>query len=176
MKQKRSLVQVSGLIILLILVGFSNDTFGQRNRKFDRQGRGLQRNFENINADISEEDQAKIKEIRTAHFKENQQVRNLLAEKRAHLKTLLDSDEKNDKEVDQTIDEIAELQADMMKLGVKHREALSEFFPDGFPGRAGMRAGVRGQRFDGRMGRDGRSGRSGRGFNRGLNPNCPYIR
>ena len=66
---------------------------------------------------LTEAQQTKITEIRTAHMKISNDMRNQLKEKRAHLQTLTSSDNPDQKAIDATIDEITELQNQLMKNG-----------------------------------------------------------
>lgn len=58
---------------------------------------------------------AKIKELKTAHMKEVLPMKNLLAEKKAHLKTLTTVDKVDMKAVNTLVDEIGAIKTDMMK-------------------------------------------------------------
>lgn len=57
----------------------------------------------------------KISEIRTAHMKVSNDLRNQLREKKAHLQTLQSTDNANQKDIDGTIDAITGLQNKLMK-------------------------------------------------------------
>lgn len=64
---------------------------------------------------LTEAQQTKITKIRTTHMKISNNLRNQLKEKRAHLQTLQSTDTPNQKDIDNTIDEITELQNKLMK-------------------------------------------------------------
>lgn len=65
--------------------------------------------------DLSEEQQAKIDKIHVDLAKETLPLKNLLNEKKAHLKTLTSAEKVNETEVNATIDEIGKLKTDIMK-------------------------------------------------------------
>jgi len=67
---------------------------------------------------ITEVQLDKISEIRTKHMKVSNDLRNQLREKRAHLQTLKSTDNPDQKDIDNTIDEITGLQNKLMKNGM----------------------------------------------------------
>ncbi len=70
---------------------------------------------------LTETQKTKITDIRTAHMKISNNLRNQLKEKRAHLQTLTLLDNPDQKAIDGTIDEITGLQNQLMKNGTAMR-------------------------------------------------------
>lgn len=112
-----------GLLVLmvsaLIAVTLSNTYAQSAPRPNDpkEDSARFERGIPNLTAD----QKAKIESLRVKHIKEVTPLRNELAEKRAHLKTIA-SLEKPDKDaINKTIDEISTLQGKIMKLNVSHR-------------------------------------------------------
>ncbi len=70
---------------------------------------------------LTDDQKAKIKEIRTSHMKTTTEIKNQLSEKKAHLKTITATDKTDQKEIDATIDQITALQNKMMKNNVGMR-------------------------------------------------------
>lgn len=125
-------IAIAGLIVL------SSNLFAQPN------GRGM-RNFENcprteidmvdqdetprmrhfMIPDLTEEQEAKIKELRTKHVKEITPLQNELNEKFARLQTLESADKQDMVAINKTIDEIAQIKANLMKKRVTHRAEIA---------------------------------------------------
>ena len=79
---------------------------------------------------LSDEQKTKIKDLRTAHMKEVTPVKNVLAEKEARLNTLTAADKADMNEINKTIDEIAKLKGDMMKMRVNHQAKVKALLTD----------------------------------------------
>jgi Spy/CpxP family protein refolding chaperone len=103
------------LLTALILVS-SQDIFAQRGNS-NNAGKGY---FCDNIPGITEDQKAKIAELRTAHWKAMQDNRNQLAEKRAHLQTLRSAEKPDMNAINKTIDEISTIQSTMMKSSEKH--------------------------------------------------------
>ena len=87
--------------------------------RIDRNlGQGIR--FQGIPA-LTEDQRTQLKDLQLAFEKENRQTRNLVNEKRAHLKTLQDEDNVDQKAINKTIDEMMDLQGKLMKSRVDHR-------------------------------------------------------
>lgn len=139
MKNSINKSKIIGLVIL-IAVFASSDIFAQRmqrNQKNDntmrlhqndRQGRmvnqkrGQRAQRGMLGLDLTEEQQTKLKELRTANLKQMQPLQNLMQEKRARMRTLTTAEKFNQKEVDKLIDEITDLTSKQMKLRVAHQQ------------------------------------------------------
>jgi Spy/CpxP family protein refolding chaperone len=159
-------VLTKGLLVLLVSVlisSFSLSTFAQRGPKNFKDSA----KFENRIPNLTAEQKTKIESLKVKQFKEVLPLKNELAEKKAHLKTL-ESVEKVDRDaVNKTVDEITALQGKMFKLKVNHKLDFASILTDeqkvfvsthkgkGAKGQMNMRRG------------------NGRGMSRGMNSNCP---
>jgi Spy/CpxP family protein refolding chaperone len=147
MKNSINKSKIIGLV-LLITVFASSDILAQRlqrnlnNDDFRlhqnyNQGRMLNQNLgqgrmnnQNLGQrgfyelDLSVEQQAKVKELRTQNLKQMQPLQNLMQEKRARMRTLTTAENFNQKEVDKLIDEIADLTGKQLKLRTAHQQAF----------------------------------------------------
>jgi len=72
----------------------------------------------------------KLKELRTPHAKEVLPLRNLLAEKKAHLKTLQTAEKADLNAINSTIDEMTQLQSQLMKKNAAHTQAIRKILTD----------------------------------------------
>jgi|GEM_PF-6972464 len=194
MKQKRMKVSLLSMTLVVALLGLSMNAFGQRGgmmkRDFPRKANPQQVGIEMLKKQLTEEQFNQITELRDQHLADMKTIRLQLAEKQAHLRTLLGAEQHDSKAIDRTIDQIGALKTQMMKQGVAHREAVAKILtPEqqklirshfygrgmgmGISGQQGMRPmkpmgqfgqGRGGQRFYQRQGRGGR--RFGGGWNR----------
>jgi len=121
-----------GLFVLMVsalITASSSNTFAQRGPRpndFRQDSARFERCIPNLTAD----QKAKIETLRVKHLKEVTPLKNELAEKRAHLKTL-ESVEKPDKDaINKTIDEITSLHGKIMKMGANHRLEVSSNLTD----------------------------------------------
>lgn len=80
--------------------------------------------------DLNEEQTKGIKEIRLSGQKEMLPYRNLLREKNARLRTLTTSDTYDQNAVDQIIDEISEIRAEMLSMRIAHRQQIREILTE----------------------------------------------
>jgi Spy/CpxP family protein refolding chaperone len=102
------------IVLSVVMLVMSNQTFAQR--QYQGMNKGMQNCYlQNSIPDLTQEQQTKLTELRTAHMKEMMQLRNQLQEKKAHLNTLRTSDKPNMTEIDKIIDEIGTLKIKMMK-------------------------------------------------------------
>lgn len=130
-------------LLLVVAVMASGNVFSQRmHRNFNQDGMRLNQNNGQgrmwnqqgqrgmFGLDLTEDQIAKVKELRTKNLKEMQPVRNLMQEKRARMKTLTTSETFNQKEVDKLIDEMTELTSKQMKLRVAHHQEFRSLLTD----------------------------------------------
>jgi Spy/CpxP family protein refolding chaperone len=119
--------------------------------------------------DITQEQLDQIDALRLLNMKENQQLRNQLNEKRARLRTLSTSDQPDTRAINSTIDEMANLRAEIQKNQMATHQEIRKLLNDDqrviFDSRKqGAKAyGMEGNR---------RPGRKGPGY-RGA---CPYTK
>lgn len=116
---------------------------------------------------LTPEQEQKINDLRVKHLKEVTPLRNELAEKRAHLRTLESADKPDMNAINKTIDEINSLRTKMMKAGAAHRAEVSQLLTDEqrvlFNSRGPRGKGMKGQQ-----------GYMGRGMGLGLGPCMNY--
>lgn len=79
--------------------------------------------FSNI-PDLSDAQRENIKKLQLEHQKKVRLIHATLKEKRAHLETLRLADKPDMQQINKTIDEIAGMQADLMKERESHRQAI----------------------------------------------------
>lgn len=159
------------LLVSVLITSFSLSSFAQRGPKAFRDSA----NFGGGIPNLTEEQQTKIQDFRVKHIKEVTPLKNELAEKKAHLKTL-ESSEKVDKDaINKTIDEISALQGKLMKMRVNHQLEVASVLTDEqkvfFNAHKGMK---------GKMGKHngmGKGMKNRQGGNGNIcpnnNPNCP---
>ena len=79
---------------------------------------------------LTNQQKEQIKSIHTTFLKKTNPLKNQLAEKRAHLRTITAVDKPNQKEIDNTIDEIGQLRTQILKartdMQLKVRSLLTE--------------------------------------------------
>lgn len=158
-----------GLLVLMIsalITTLSSNTFAQRGPNDSRRD---STRFERCIPNLTADQKTKIESLRVKHLKEVTPLKNELAEKRAHLKTL-ESVEKPDKDaINKTIDEITSLHGKIMKMGASHRLEVSSNLTDEQKVYFNSHRGQKGQ-----MGMGRGMGKGRMGGNNCPNPNCPY--
>ena len=65
-------------------------------------------------------------ELKAKFQEETLNIKNLIGEKMAHIKTLLDMENRDVKDLDKTIDELSALKGDLMKKGIVHRDEVKK--------------------------------------------------
>lgn len=165
MKKGRFLTSLSLIAVLLTISG---TTFAQRGQ---RGQAGRMAPMEQLN--LSEEQREKLNTLRADHQKEMRYENNLLQEKNARLSTLLSAPERDETAVNNTIDQIAEMKAGLMKKRIAHQEeAKTILSPEQIDKMETLGAGKRGPHNMRGM-RSGIGQAGNRGFHdRGLF--CPY--
>lgn len=108
--------------------------------------------------DLSEEQQAEITTLRTAHYKEITPLRNKMAELKARERTLLSEESVDMKAVNKAIDEQTDLTNSIRKLQVEQQLAVKSLLTDEQVMQLQQR-----RQFAGRTGFHGKSGRRGGG-------------
>jgi len=79
---------------------------------------------------LTEEQDAKITELRLQHLKEVTPLRNELNEKRARLRTLQSADKQDLNAINKTIDEMGALRTSIQKKGAAHRAEVASLLTD----------------------------------------------
>lgn len=99
------------------------------------KGQGIQNN-------LSEEDQAKLDQLRTAFFKETREVRGKIDENRVALRNEMVKDNPDEAKALKLQKQISALKSDLDQKTIKHRLEVKKALPDTFPGRGfGMGGG-----------------------------------
>jgi len=140
MKTKIFKTAILSVAIGTMALTMGHDAFAQRGMGMG-MGMGTGRPMQRMNnqnerpymgqfiPNLSEEQQAKMDELRTKHLKEVTPLRNELNEKRARLQTLESAEKIDINAINKTIDEIAQLRANIMKKGAAHRAEVSSIPP-----------------------------------------------
>jgi Spy/CpxP family protein refolding chaperone len=162
MKTKLLKPAMIAIAISSILMTIGLNTYAQRG-----QGRPEQRRLNqderpligHFIPNLSPEQQTQIQELRTKHLKEVTPLRNELNEKRARLQTLQSAEKPDMNAINKTIDEMAQIKANIMKKGSAHRTEISTILTEDQrvvfnANRAGRskKMGHRGTHMQGRMG------------------------
>ena len=113
--------------LMIGLLGFSQPNgMGQAPMQHPKMGQG---HFNKI-PNLTDQQKEQMKALHTAFLKTTNPLKNQLAEKRAHLRTITAVDKPNQKEIDNTIDEIGQLRTQMLKartdMQLKVRALLTE--------------------------------------------------
>ncbi|MCD4773265.1 MAG: Spy/CpxP family protein refolding chaperone [Bacteroidales bacterium] len=160
------------LLFVMIFTGMSINSMAQRgNMRGQNFQKGQRMNLQNEwmcpIPDLTEDQKAKIKTLRLKNQKEMTKKRNLMREKQARLITLQSEDNLNMKNINNTIDQIANMRAEMMKSRIANQQEVRNLLTDdqkvffdnwqnkGNKGRFGRGYG---QGYSGRQGYMGRSG------------------
>ncbi len=120
---------LSAFLIALLMLTASN-LYAQKGRGYAKN-RDFNKNqvCERI-PDLTEEQEAKIKELRVDHLKEMKSFRNQMNELRARKRTFMTSDNADLKEINSVIDQMTEIQNQMMKATAKHRQEIRNLLTD----------------------------------------------
>ena len=123
------------LLFVMIFTGMSINSMAQRDlMRLQNFQKGQRMNQQNEwmcpIPDLTEDQQAKIKTIRLKNQKEMTKKRNLMREKRVHLITLQSEDNLNMKEINNIIDQIADMRAEMMKSRIANHQEVRNLLTD----------------------------------------------
>lgn len=111
---------ISGTLIALMLLGTSA-VYAQHNGPDSRRDNGLK---------LTEEQKAKIKDIRTASYKEIKQLQNQMGELKAKQRTLTTADKPDMNAINANIDEITKVQNKMMKIREANHQQIRSLLTD----------------------------------------------
>jgi len=121
------------------------------------------------NIKLTDDQQKQMTGLRVQFQEETVKTNNLIKEKQAHLKTLIDTENRDMKDLDKTLADLTTLKGDLIKKGIAHRDAVKKILtpeqmkiwdirahqrmgaPAVGPGRGGMRGGGHMMRGGGRM-------------------------
>ncbi len=140
-KMRTNLVLVAALLLGLNLSALAQQGNGRGNQS------GGQRGYycENI-PDLTEDQQSRIQTLRTAHWKEMQNFRNDLGQKRTRLRTLQTAENANPDEINNLIEEMGTTRTNMQKKAMEQRTEVRGLLTDDqkvyFDSRMGRRGGM----------------------------------
>jgi len=115
------------LIITTMFIFLAAGIFAQPNNM--QQNKKAQGMFMNI-PDLTDAQQTKLKEMRTAHMKEMMPLKNELKEKQAHLQTLQTADKPDMNAINKEIDEIGVIKTNMAKKHAAFRQEVRKILTD----------------------------------------------
>ena len=129
-------LETIGMLFIAILLSANTNVFaqkgygsgyGQGNGQFNENDRGaFCNNIPNLTAD----QQTDIDKLKTAHWKEMQNGRNQMAEKRARLQTLRSADNADMNTINKTIDEMSVIRTGMQKNREQHFQDVRNVLTD----------------------------------------------
>jgi len=119
--------------------------------------------------DLSEEQQEKMTDLRTEHYKTITPLRNKMGELRARERTLLSEESVDMNALNLTIDEQTDLMNSMKKMQVQHRLAVKDILTD-----EQLMKLQQGRQFAHQKGFQDKRGQRGAGINRGTRAGRGY--
>lgn len=156
------------IILAALLIVSGMDAFAQRGRRM------ISRDYQGVVCpyipDLTEEQQSRITELRTAHLKEMQEFRNKIDENRVQYRSLVTGDPANRSAINEKIDEFTVLKNQMMKKQANHRQEVRNILTEEqrvyFDSRTNARRGpaMRGGRMSRRFGHPSRAPMMRRGW------------
>lgn len=75
---------------------------------------------------LTDDQQKQMTELRMQFRQESTRINDQIKEKKAHLKTLIDTDNRDMKDLDKTISELTTLKGDLIKKAIVHRDAVKK--------------------------------------------------
>jgi Spy/CpxP family protein refolding chaperone len=119
------------VLVAAVLMIVGTNSFAQRGRNFDNRSDGFGRfEFCERIPDLTENQEAKIKDLRLDHLKEMNNYRNQMNELRAKERTLMTTDGTNMSEINAVIDQRTDVHNKMMKASAKHRRDVRSTLTD----------------------------------------------
>ncbi|MBN1652112.1 MAG: Spy/CpxP family protein refolding chaperone [Bacteroidales bacterium] len=178
---------LTGILAVVLLVGMSFTADAQRGQRMNNgagqgygQGYGPGQGFNQGNPgancaflNLSDEQQAKVTDLRLALTEKNLPLRNQLGEMRAKMQSLRVGDNQDFKAISKLIDEMSAVQAQVRKNAAEHRLAVRALLTDDQKVLFDARQGRQGNFKNGMRGKRGGMQRAncpgGFGFGLGLN-------
>jgi Spy/CpxP family protein refolding chaperone len=165
---KNIVLRGAGFIAALLLASgtFSSVSAQSGRGQFRGEGRPPVNANRIENIKLTDDQQKQMTGLRVQFQEETVKTNNLIKEKQAHLKTLIDTDNRDMKDLDKTVADLTTLKGDLIKKGIAHRDAVKKILtPEQMKTwenrvRQHMRGGAqgpvnRGMRGGGRMMREG---------------------
>lgn len=120
---------LSAFVIALLMITAPN-LYAQKGRSYAKNKEFNKNQVCERIPDLTEEQEAKIKELRVDHLKEMKPFRNQMNELRARKQTLMTTDNASLKEINSVIDQMTEVKNKMMKATAKHRQEIRNLLTD----------------------------------------------
>ena len=111
-------------LILLVPIKIMAQVNQVKNTKIVRVERAMVIDQGKLNAKLTDEQKAKIKDLRVAHMKAVQLLKAQSQEIAAHLKTLNLADKPDNKAIFKTIDELVAIRGDIMKSNITFKQSI----------------------------------------------------
>ena len=124
---KNNILRSAGIItVILIASGIISLTSAQsENGRFRGGDRPMMAKQMGMSK-LTEDQQKQMAELKAKLQEETLNINNLVKEKLAHIKTLIDMENRDVKDLDKTIDELSALKGDLIKKGIAHRDAVKK--------------------------------------------------
>ncbi len=118
---------IKWFLITLLLLNIGNAMAQKADSvKFHRHNGRMMYGIPNL----TDDQKKKIKDLKTPHAKEVLPLKNQLAEKKAHLRTLQTADKADMNAINSTIDDMTQLQAQITKKNSAHTQAIRKILTD----------------------------------------------
>lgn len=117
------------IIAVAFLMTLGMNSYAQQGRNYGQGQKDDQRKTCQI-PDLTEEQEAKINDLRLEKTKEMTTFRNQMNELRAKKQTLMTSDNSDSKEINGVIDQMTDIHNKMMKTSAKHHQDVRSLLTD----------------------------------------------
>ncbi len=125
-------------ILIALLLSVNTNIFAQSGKKDSHDvekhkkfSHGVEKHHDGMGfLNLTDEQKSQIKKLKTANMKEMLPLKNQIAEKKAHLRTLTTADNVDMIAVNKTIDEIVSIKATMMKKHAAHKQEMRKLLND----------------------------------------------
>ncbi len=120
-------LKTAGLVTaLFFLTGMMTVTIAQQGHMRFRGGAGEGSTGRGEMLKLTEDQKKQMPELKARFQEESTRIKNLIREKQAHVKTLVDTENRDPKDLNKTIDDLSALRGDLMKKAIEHRDAVKK--------------------------------------------------
>ena len=124
---KKNILRSIGLLtILLMAAGIFSLASAQQGHARFRGGERPMMAQQMDKLKLTEVQQKQMADAKAKLETEALHIHNLIKEKQAHIKTLLDMENRDANDLDKTIDMLSNLKGELMKKGIAHRDAVKK--------------------------------------------------